>query len=69
MKFVKASICNGYLKNCTFEKHNDEIVVALSKKVVKDRCVSCSAPITGAVDENYRCRYCGNLIMGVVVKK
>ena len=69
MKFVKASICNGYLKNCTFEKHNDEIVVALSKKVVKDRCVSCGAPITGAVDENYRCRYCGNLIMGVVVKK
>ncbi len=69
MKLVKAAICNGYLTNCTFEKHNDEIVVALAKKVVKDRCPSCGAPITGAVDENYQCRYCGNLIMDVVIKK
>ncbi|MBQ8860328.1 MAG: hypothetical protein IJ015_03200 [Ruminococcus sp.] len=69
MKLVKAAICNGYLTNCTFEKHNDEVVVALSKKVVKDKCPSCGAPITGAVDENYQCRYCGNLIMNVVIKK
>ena len=69
MKLVKASVCNGYLRNCTFEKHNNEVVVALSKKVVKDRCPSCGAPITGAVDECYQCRYCGNHIMGVVIKK
>ncbi len=69
MKLVKASICNGYLCNCTFEKHNGEVMVALSKKVVKDRCPTCGAPITGAVDECYKCRYCGNLIMDVVVKK
>ena len=69
MKLVKSSICNGYLTNCTFEKHNDDVMVALSKKVVKDRCPSCGAPITGAVDEHYQCRYCGNLIMDVVVKK
>ena len=38
------------------------------KKIVKDKCPSCSGPIVGAVDENYVCNYCGKQIMGVVEK-
>ena len=39
------------------------------KKIVKDQCPSCGAPIVGAVDENYKCSYCGNTIIGVIEKK
>lgn len=63
------SIKRGYLKNCTFEKHDNEIVMALAKKIVKDKCPSCNGPIGGAVTENYVCKYCNNTIMGVVKKK
>lgn len=66
---VRGAIRRGYLKNCTLEKHGGKLSVALAKKVVKDQCPSCGAPITGAVDESYQCRYCGNRITQVVVKK
>ena len=49
--------------------HDGELMVALAKKTVKDRCLSCGAPLTGVTDENSRCSYCGNLIMGVLEKK
>jgi Zn finger protein HypA/HybF involved in hydrogenase expression len=69
LRNVRTAIRNGYLRNSTLEKHGDELVVALAKKIVKDRCPSCSAPVTGAVDEHYRCQYCDNLIMNVIIKK
>ena len=49
--------------------HDGQLVVALAKMVVKDRCLSCGAPLTGVTDENSRCSYCGNLIMGVLEKR
>ena len=64
-----ALIRSGYLKNATFEKHNDEIMLALAKKVQKDICPHCGGPITDAVDDKYICKYCQQPIMGVVVKK
>lgn len=58
----------GYLVKCTFERHDNKMMVALAKQVVKDRCPSCAAPITDAVYEDYVCKYCGNTILGVVEK-
>ena len=69
LKRIRYAIKNGYLKNCTLEVHDGQLVVALAKMIVKDRCLSCGAPLTGVVDENARCSYCGNLIMGVLEKR
>lgn len=66
---VYGAMRRRYLKNCTLEMHDGELKMALAKKIVKDRCPSCDGVITGAVNEHYRCRYCNNLIMDVVVKK
>ena len=69
LRSVRGAIRVGYLKNCTLEVHDKELQVALAKKIVKDQCPGCGAPITGAADLNYRCTYCGKLIMNVLVKK
>lgn len=69
IKSVKGAICRHYLLNCSFEKHDDVLKIALARKIVKDQCPSCGAPIVGAVDENYKCKYCGNIIMNVIRKK
>lgn len=69
MHAVRGALRKRYLVNCTLEKHNGVLCVALAKRIVKDQCPYCSAPITGAVDENYQCEYCGNTIMGVIRKK
>lgn len=69
LKNVRFAIRRGYLVKCTLEMHNGELMAALAKKIVKDQCPYCAAPIVGAVDENYKCGYCGNLIMGVIEKK
>ncbi|MBR2751133.1 MAG: hypothetical protein IKD90_08380 [Clostridiales bacterium] len=66
---VRGSIRQGYLNHCTLEVHDSVLKIALAKKIVKDHCPSCASPINGAVDENYVCKYCGNKIMDVVVKK
>ncbi|MBQ8959637.1 MAG: hypothetical protein IJ071_00225 [Ruminococcus sp.] len=66
---VRGAIRVGYLKNCTLEMHGGELQAALAKKIVKDRCPNCAAPINGAADENYRCNYCGSMIMQVVAKR
>ena len=58
-----------YLRNCSPEKHGGVLRIGLAKEIVKDRCPSCGGPIVGAVDENYQCRYCGRVIMGVVRKQ
>lgn len=68
LKLVRGALRQRYLLNCTFEKHDGELKVALARKIVKDQCPSCGGAIVGAVDEYYRCRYCGNVIMGVVRK-
>lgn len=69
MKLVRGALRRRYLLNCTIEKHDDVLKVALAKKIVKDKCPSCGGPIVGAVDENYRCQYCRNIIMEVIRKK
>lgn len=68
LKLVRGAIRQRYLLNCTFEKHDGVLKVALAKKIVKDQCPSCGGAIVGAVDEHYKCRYCGNIIMGVIRK-
>lgn len=69
LKLVIGALRQHYLLNCTFEKHDGVLKVALAKKIVKDECPSCGGAIVGAVDEQYQCRYCGTVIMGVVHKK
>lgn len=69
LKAVRGALRQRYLLNCTFEKHDGVLKVALAKKIVKDQCPSCGGAIVGAVDEHYQCRYCGNVIMDVVRKK
>ena len=59
----------GYLRGCTPEKRGGVLRLALARQIVKDRCPCCGAPIIGAVSENYSCRYCGNLILGVIRKQ
>ena len=66
---VRMAMRKGYLRNCTIEKHRGVMQVALGKKIVKDSCPSCGAPITGAVYSDYVCKYCDRKIMDVVVKK
>ncbi|MBQ6160139.1 MAG: hypothetical protein IJK24_04230 [Oscillospiraceae bacterium] len=66
-RLVKA-LREGYLRGCAPEKHGGPLRIGLAKRIVKDRCPNCAAPITGAVDENYSCKYCGSLIMSVIRK-
>ena len=68
LRSIRYSIHKRDLRNCTLEVHEGKLMVALAKKIVKDKCPSCSGPIVGAVDENYVCQYCGRQIMGVVEK-
>ena len=69
VKKINLAIKRHYLKNCTLEMHNDKLLVALSKKIVKDKCPNCGASIIGAVNIDYTCRYCNSKIMNVVIKK
>lgn len=69
VKKINRSLRYRYLRNCCLEMHDEHLKVALAKKIVKDQCPSCGASIVGAADENYVCKYCGNKIMDVVVKK
>ena len=69
MNLVRGALRQRYLLNCTLEKHDGVLTVALAKKIVKDQCPSCGGAIVGAVDEHYQCRYCGNVIMDVIHKK
>lgn len=69
IKKINRSLRYRYLRNCCLEMHDGCLKVALAKKIVKDQCPSCGASIVGAADEDYVCRYCGNRIMNVIVKK
>lgn len=69
LKGARNAIRRNYLVNCTLEMHDGKLMAVLAKKIVKDQCPSCGAPIVGAVDENYVCQYCGRLIMEVIEKK
>lgn len=68
LKLIEGALKKGYLKNCTIEIHNGKPMIVLDKKVVKDSCPNCGAPIVGAKNEIYVCRYCGSKISGVVSK-
>lgn len=69
LRGVVKAIREGCLKGCSPEKHGGPLRIGLAKQIVKDRCPNCAAPITGAVDEHYTCKYCGSLIMGVIRKR
>ena len=69
LQSVRGALRQRYLLNCTLERHDGVLKAALAKKIVKDQCPSCGGAIIGAVDEHYKCRYCGNVIMRVVQKK
>ena len=69
LQSIRGALRQRYLLNCTLERHDGVLKVALAKKIVKDQCPSCGGAIVGAVDEHYKCRYCGNVIMRVVHKK
>lgn len=69
LKSVRSAIRRRYLLNCTLEKHEDALRVALARRIVKDQCPCCGGAIVGAVDEQYQCRYCGSVVMDVVRKK
>ena len=68
LRSVSRAIRLGYLQHCTLEKH-EEPEVALAKQITKDACPNCAAPIVGAADLHYTCRYCGSRIMDAVQKK
>jgi hypothetical protein len=69
LKNIEGALKKGYLINCTIEIHSGVPKLALAKKIVKDICQSCGAPIVGAENNLYRCEYCGNKISNVINKK
>lgn len=66
---LRRCIQSGYLKNCTMENHDGAIMISLARKIVRDSCPYCGAPVSGAVGENYICGFCHNTIMGVIRKR
>lgn len=66
--YVSGAIKYNYLRNCTLEIHDGEVYIAMAKKVVKDKCPYCGAPIAGVYSEKYECMYCGMLINDVLIK-
>jgi len=69
LRKLKGAIKKGYLINCTVEIHGGMTVIALSKKVVKDICPYCGAPLVDAFNDNYVCEYCRKKIPNVIIKK
>lgn len=69
IRTIRRAMRFGYLKNCTLDMNEGNLRVALARKIVKDACPLCNAPIVGAVDANYTCNYCGKTIMGVIEKR
>lgn len=69
LSLIDGALRKGYLRNCTIEVHAGVPKVALSKKIAKDRCPTCGALITDVQSDTYTCKYCGNSIKRVVVKK
>lgn len=69
LKGIVKSLRERYLRNCSPEKLGNETRVGLAKQITKDTCPYCGAPIVGAASENYCCRYCRRLIMGVIRKR
>lgn len=69
LRCIDGAIKKGYLVNCTVEIHNGVPYVALAKRIVKDKCPNCGAPIVNAVSDTYVCKYCGKKIFNVVKKK
>lgn len=66
---LRGAIRRNYLDHCTLDMNEGTLKASLAKKIVKDTCPSCAAPIVGAVSDTYVCQTCGNKIMGVIVKK
>lgn len=69
IKTINNLIKKGFIRNCTLEYHDNKVKLSLAKKLVKDKCPYCDAAIVGAIDSNYKCNYCGNIIMDAVEKK
>lgn len=68
IKSITQAIKFGYLRNCAVEFHDGVPIVAMKKKIIKDKCPYCGAPITGVYGEVYTCEYCGRRIENVIVK-
>lgn len=68
LKAIKMAIKKGYLVNCTIEIYDGKPRVVLAKKVVKDKCPYCGAPIVGVINDSYVCTYCGKRINDVIEK-
>ena len=68
LKSFRNGIKYRYIRHAALEVHEDQLTIAVGKKIVKDTCPSCGASITDPVDETYACKYCGNRIMNTVVK-
>ena len=69
MHVIEDSLKRGYLVNCTIEIHDGVPKVALSKKVVVDKCPHCGAPVTDVISNVYVCKYCGSKLTDVLKKK
>ena len=65
---IRRAIEARYLRNCSIEMHNGKLRVSLAKKIVKDKCPYCGAPIVGAVNDSYTCKFCHKKILQVIDK-
>lgn len=64
---VKRFLRKNIMKNYTIDEYNNEII--LFSKKYQCECKNCGASIVGAIDEVYKCSYCGRKIFNVIEKK
>lgn len=69
IKRVCKSIRKGFTKNCSIECVEGNFRISLAKKIQKDKCPYCGAPIVDVKDVRYTCTYCQRTVIGVVDKK
>lgn len=69
IKKVCRTIKKGYVKNCSIECVDGIFRISLAKKIQKDKCPYCGAPVVDVKNEKYTCPYCQRTVIGVVEKK
>lgn len=66
---VCRTIKKGYAKNCSIECVDGIFRISLAKKIQKDKCPYCGAPVVDVKNEQYKCPYCQRTVIGIVEKK
>ncbi len=67
--FLKKLFRMSVFDHCAFGAADGKVKIALARRIVRDCCPNCGGAITGEVNEGYVCKFCGQPVWGVTVKK